>query len=86
MYKFRKLTSMNNLTSFSRTLYIAASEEIYGTKENYYLELYQTQGRRKWWDEHNTLLLGRDFVKQMTEKLNGNLTPHRISRKSTLSE
>ena len=52
----------------------AISEEIYSTKENYYLELYQTQGRRKWWDEHNTLLLGRDFVKKMTEKLDGNLT------------
>ena len=26
----------------------AISEEIYSTKENYYLELYQTQGRRKW--------------------------------------
>ena len=52
----------------------AISEEIYSTKENYYLELYQTQGRRKWWDEHNTLLLGRDFVKKMTEKLDANLT------------
>ena len=52
----------------------AVSKEIYSTKENYYLELYQTQGRRKWWDEHNTLLLGRDFVEQMTKKLNDNLT------------
>ena len=47
----------------------AISKEIYSTKENYYLELYQTQGRRKWWDEHNTFTSWSGFRRANDKKV-----------------
>jgi hypothetical protein len=47
---------------------------VYYSKESYYLELFQAQGRRKWWDEHNTLLQSRDFYNEMTAKLDAKST------------
>ena len=47
----------------------ALNPDVYTAKESYYLEFYQSKGRKKWWDEHHTLLQSRDFYEDMSAKL-----------------
>ena len=44
-------------------------EGVYLAREKYYLTVFQSPGRRKWWDQ-NSLLLSDEFYEKMTEKLN----------------
>jgi len=46
---------------------------VYESKEKYYLVIFQSPGRRKWWDDES-IVLADDFYQEMTEKLNAGTT------------
>ena len=47
----------------------ALDEAVYKSKEEYYLTLFNTPGRREWWD-NETILLEAGFHGEMTRKMN----------------
>ena len=46
---------------------------VYQSKEQYYLVIFQSPGRRKWWDDES-VILADDFYQEMTEKLDARTT------------